>query len=189
MRYEIKCVGFGGQGIALMARILGLAASIYSDPPIKSVFTQSYGPESRGGASGANIVIESDPDMEIEYPYVISGNINYMVIMSQEGYEKYVDQIKNGGIIFLDPDLVDEDSRIDKASVVYRIPATKIAEQKTGRRIVANIVMLGFVSNYLPIIPQENIFEAMLSRVPTKFRDLNREAFELGQHFTRELVH
>lgn len=186
VRHEVKCAGFGGQGIALMGRIIGVAASIYEKPAKNSVFTQSYGPESRGGASSANIVIETEPGKAIEFPYVIEGNVDSMIIMSKESYSKYIPFLKKGGTVFIDPDMVGEtDNRLKKAGKIHIIPATALAEE-VGRRIVANIVMTGFISDKIGVISKESIKEAMLSRVPPKFRELNERAFNTGLNYKPE---
>ncbi|MFX0091605.1 MAG: 2-oxoacid:acceptor oxidoreductase family protein, partial [Candidatus Hodarchaeota archaeon] len=65
-RTEIRLSGFGGQGIALAAKILSKAIAVYGGK--NAIFTQSYGPESRGGASSANIVVDTE---EIDFPYPI----------------------------------------------------------------------------------------------------------------------
>ena len=64
-RHNIRISGFGGQGIVLSGFIVGKAASLYDKK--ESAFTQSYGPEARGGACCATVVIEDD---KIGYPLV-----------------------------------------------------------------------------------------------------------------------
>jgi 2-oxoglutarate ferredoxin oxidoreductase subunit gamma len=49
-RTDVQLGGFGGQGIMSAGRIIGQAATIYDK--IEACFTQSYGPEARGGAAG-----------------------------------------------------------------------------------------------------------------------------------------
>ena len=65
MRQEIRLSGFGGQGIVLAGYILGKALTIYDG--LEAVMTQAYGPEARGGASSANILVSDEP---IDYPIV-----------------------------------------------------------------------------------------------------------------------
>ena len=65
MRKEIRISGFGGQGVVLAGYILGKGLAIYDG--FEAVMTQSYGPEARGGASSANVVLSDEP---IDYPFV-----------------------------------------------------------------------------------------------------------------------
>jgi 2-oxoglutarate ferredoxin oxidoreductase subunit gamma len=75
MRIEIRFAGFGGQGIIKSGIITATAACIYSGK--NAVQTQSYGPESRGGACKSEVVISEE---EIDFPKVIEpeprGNVS-----------------------------------------------------------------------------------------------------------------
>ena len=73
---EITLTGFGGQGIVLAGRILGAAAALGDHK--ESTLVQSYGPEARGGACSAQVIIS---DGTIHYPYVRRPDI--LVCMSQ----------------------------------------------------------------------------------------------------------
>ena len=98
-RVEIRISGFGGQGIVLTGQIIGQAASIYDDG--FATFSQSYGPESRGGSCTAEVVISNKP---IDYPYVQSPQV--LIILSQEAYAKYVNSLPKGTLVIIDSDLV-----------------------------------------------------------------------------------
>lgn len=179
-RVEIKFAGYGGQGIALMANIFGKAVQLHTDK--KSVLTQSYGPESRGGASSADVVVD---DNEIDYPYTESGNVGYFIVMSKEAYTKYAPYLKKGGILFYDIDLVEIDEKTKKlAGKIYGIPATAIAE-RVGMKIAANIVMLGHMAGNSDIIPSEVLKNTVLSSVPSKFKLQNEKAFDEGFNYKK----
>jgi len=169
MRVEIKFGGFGGQGIILMGNIAAKAAVLYDGK--NAVFTPSYGPEARGGAASSNVVISDD---EIDYPYVTQPDV--LVVMSQEAYEKFAPLLKDDGLLIIDEDLVKLKNGEGK---VAKIPATRIAEG-LGKRIVANIVMLGFFTAVTNLISYEAIKKAVLETVPAKFKELNEKALELG---------
>jgi 2-oxoglutarate ferredoxin oxidoreductase subunit gamma len=74
---EIRLAGFGGQGVILSAIVLGKAASIFQGA--YATMTQNFGPEARGGACSAQLVLSESP---ILYPYVTHPDI--MVILSHE---------------------------------------------------------------------------------------------------------
>ena len=63
MRAEIRFAGFGGQGIISAGKITGRAAAIFDGK--NAVMMQSYGPEARGGACNADLVVS---DATIGYP-------------------------------------------------------------------------------------------------------------------------
>lgn len=178
-RYEIRLCGFGGQGIALAGKILGSAVSIYENR--QSVTTQSYGPESRGGASASNVVISDDI---VDFPYITHPDI--FICMSKEAYTTYIDSLKEGGVFFYEEDLVPVDERIKKAKNIYKIPATSIAENELGRKIVANIVMVGFFAGLNEIIDPKSLLKSTLSLVPARFKELNEKAFNIGMEYAKK---
>ncbi|HUT82243.1 MAG TPA: 2-oxoacid:acceptor oxidoreductase family protein [Candidatus Bathyarchaeia archaeon] len=178
-RHEIRLCGFGGQGIALAGKILGSAASFYEKK--NSITTQSYGPESRGGASASNVVIS---DEEVDFPYVTEPEI--FICMSKEAYTTYIDSLKLGGLFIYEEDLVPVDDRIKKAGKIYKIPATDIAEKELGRKIVANIVMLGFFSELNDLFNKNAILKSVLNMVPPRFKDLNEKAFKIGMNYAKK---
>ncbi len=169
MRVEIKFGGFGGQGIILMGNITARAAAIYDGK--NAVFTPSYGPEARGGAASSNVVISEE---EIDYPYVTQPDV--LVVMSQGAYEKFAPSLKDDGLLIIDEDLVKLHNGEGK---VAKIPATRIAEE-LGKRIVANIVMLGFFAGVTKLVSYDAIKKAVLESVPAKFKELNEDALERG---------
>ena len=171
-RHEIRFSGFGGQGIITAGYILGKAAALYDGRHVTLI--KSYGPESRGGASSAQVIIS---DEEINYPRITEPEL--LVAMSQEAYTKYVDELAAGGLLLVDEDLVDLAHPRDDIRV-RAIPVTRIAETELGRKIVANIVMLGFVAASTHIVSFEGIREAVLSSIPEGTEELNTQALERG---------
>ena len=169
---ELRFTGFGGQGIILAGYITGKAAAIYAD--LYATLTQNYGPESRGGASSAQLIISDEP---IFYPNITRPDI--LVAMSQEGYSKYKDELKPGGIMLIDEDLVKISDAKGANVKIARIPATRLAEQ-LGKKMVANIVMLGFTNGQTKILPRKAMEEAIKTSVPPVSIELNMQAFDMG---------
>lgn len=128
--------GFGGQGIVTAGYITGQAAVVYDGK--EATLTQVYGPEARGSACYSGVVVSQE---EISYPYLLNPKI--MVIMSQEAYEKFLPRLQQGGVLIVDSTIVKPDKLAEKYQL-YKVPATEMAE-KLGRRIVANVIMLGFL--------------------------------------------
>ncbi|MBU6997296.1 MAG: 2-oxoacid:ferredoxin oxidoreductase subunit gamma [Theionarchaea archaeon] len=168
MRKEIRVCGFGGQGIVLAGMILGKAASVYSD--YYSVQTQSYGPEARGGASRSEVIISDEP---IAFPGVMEADI--LVAMSQPAFDKYTDDLKKDATIIVDPSLVIDTGKFDP----IRIEFTALAED-LGRKIVANIIMLGSLTRLTSVVTEEAMQKAVFDSVPPRTIDLNKKALEVG---------
>jgi len=170
-RREIKVGGFGGQGIILSGKIIGRAVSLYDRK--SAALTQAYGPEARGGACSADLVVA---DGEIHNPFFKSADV--MMLMSQESFTKFIPNLKKGGLALIDTDLVKPGS-LAKNAKLYAIPATKLAED-LGKRIIANIVMLGFFTSMADVVSKKAMEEAIRNSVPRGTEELNLKAFRSG---------
>jgi len=178
-KQEIRLAGFGGQGIILSGHILGKAAALYEHK--NAVFTQSYGPEARGGSCSADVVIS---DETIHYPKVQQPDV--LVVMSQGAWGTYGNSIRQGGVLILDEDLVILDQE-PEGLTVFRVPATRIAEEM-GRKIVANIVMIGAVAALARIVSYESMKESVLKSIPSGTEELNISAFDKGYEYGLRLI-
>lgn len=169
---EIIVTGFGGQGIILAGRILGMAASLGDHK--ESTLVQAYGPESRGGACNAQVIISDTP---IHYPYVNQPHI--LVAMSQTGYEKFAPALESSSVLLVDQDLVNpENAACDQ----YAIPATRMAE-KLGNKMMANIIMIGFCTAVTEVVTSEAAQDTVRKSVPKGTEDRNIEAFTKGYDY------
>lgn len=178
-RIEIRLSGFGGQGIILAAYILGKAASLYDHK--HATMTQNYGPESRGGACSGQVIISDAP---VSYPHLTKPNL--VVAMSQEAYTEHCADLIDGGLLLIDENLVKTDGGVSHVRL-YRIPATRIAEEM-GRKMVANIVMLGFLAALDHAVSPDALRRAVRESVPQGTEDFNLQAFERGYVFGLDLI-
>lgn len=169
---QIKIGGFGGQGIVLAGYILGKAASIHDHK--NATLTQSYGPESRGSSCSAQLIIGPE---EIDYPKVSQPDI--LLVMSQEAYDKFTPELARGGTLLYDEDLAKPTNNFGKTTRVHSIPATRYAEE-LGKKVVANIVMLGFFTAICGNISPDAMKKSIHTSTPAGFEDLNIKAFERG---------
>lgn len=168
MRKEICIAGFGGQGVGLAGYILGKAAALYDG--LEAVTTQSYGPEARGGASNANVILA---DEAVDYPFVQRPDV--LVALSQEAYNRFRPSLAPDGLVLIDEDLVTPEPDDHPLA----IPATRLAEG-LGRRIVANMVMLGFFTARTGLVSRQGMEQAIASTVREKTIPLNHKAFATG---------
>ena len=178
-RIEVRFAGFGGQGIIKSGIITAAAASIHAGK--NAVQTQSYGPESRGGACKSEVVISEE---DIDFPKVVEPDT--LVLMSQHAYNDYIDDVKSGGTVILDPDMIPREKEVRNVKV-YRVPATKIAEE-LGRKIVANIVMLGAFVAITSVLNVDALKESVKANIPKGTEELNLSAFQKGYDFGKKLV-
>ena len=165
MKKEIRICGFGGQGIILAGVVLGEAATRAGH---RAVQTQSYGPESRGGAARAEVVISSEP---IDYPRVSRPDL--VVALSQAGYDRGGHDGPHDGIVVVDEALVE-------AEGVTSVPFTTTAEE-VGRKIVSNVVMVGYLGALIEVIPHDVLESTVLANIPAGTEDLNRKAVTAGR--------
>ena len=171
MRKEIRIAGFGGQGIVLAGGILGEAAI---NSGHKAVQTQSYGPESRGGAARSEVLIS---DEKIDYPKVIEADI--LVALSQEAFDKFRPAVKSDGRVIIDVDLVSSGE-----NHTLPVPFTKMADD-LGRKVVANSIMLGYLVAATGVVSVKSMEATIREKVPKQTIDLNLEAFRKGLELSR----
>jgi len=170
-RYELRFSGAGGQGLITAGIIMAKAASIYEGK--QAVQSQSYGPEARGGSSKSEVIISEEP---IDYPKVT--HCDALLAMTQEACNKYIHDLREGGILLVDSDLVKILPTGNFRKVSFAIINT--ARVDVGREIVANIVALGAMVALTGAVSRENAEKAVLSSVPEAFIELNRKAFNMG---------
>ena len=171
---EIRISGFGGQGVILSAIVIGKAGCIYENG--YSTMTQAFGPEARGGACSAQVILSDEP---ILYPYVTKADV--LVTMSQEAYALFTPQLKENGLLIIEQDLVRVDA-LPPGVRVFSVPATRLAEE-LGKRMVLNIVMVGFFGAVSGVLKPEALRDAIADSVPKAFVELNLKAFDKGYEY------
>jgi 2-oxoglutarate ferredoxin oxidoreductase subunit gamma len=172
---DIRIAGFGGQGVIMLASVIGRAASIVENG--YATMTQNFGPEARGGACSAQLILSPTP---ILYPYVVKPDL--MVLMSHEAFVKFANDIKPGGTLIVERDLVQVEGITVPDVKVYSIPATRIAEE-LGKKMVLNIVMTGFFGAISGLLQRDSLRKAVEDSVPAAFAELNRKAYAAGYEY------
>jgi 2-oxoglutarate ferredoxin oxidoreductase subunit gamma len=168
---EIRIAGFGGQGVVLAGVLLGTVAVYYDGK--KAVQTQSYGAEARGGAARSEVILS---DEKVVYPMVRRPDI--LVALSTPALEKFMGDLKPGGTLVVDEDLVKVDDGDDYR--VYSAPFSNTAVKELGRSVVANVVMLGFLTGITDIVSREAMEQAIRDNAPRGTEELNLRAFRMG---------
>ena len=176
---QIRVGGLGGQGVILCGMIIGKAASIYEGK--HATLIQAFGPEARGSACSAQVTIS---DEVIGYPYV--KNPDLLVLMSLDAATQFVPQLKPGGLVLYESELIPKLPLLPAGARALGIPATRFAEE-LGRRLVLNIVMVGFVAGVTGLLSSEAVEKAVLSSVPKGTEDLNLRALRKGYDHGRQI--
>jgi 2-oxoglutarate ferredoxin oxidoreductase subunit gamma len=176
---HVFITGFGGQGIVMAGDILGKAATLHDGK--NATMTQNYGPEARGGACSSQVIISPE---EILFPCVENAEI--LVCMSQEGYTKNIATLRPDGMLLWDTDLV-KIQKIEPGWTAYQIPATRFAEE-LGNKMMANIVMLGFVAAVANLVRVAALRQAVLDSVPKATVETNAQAFDRGHEYGEAIL-
>ena len=175
MRINIRFAGAGGQGVILASVLLAKGYGLGEDYNIAQ--TQSYGPEARGGACKAEVVVS---DEEIDYMKVDQADV--FIALNQVGYDKYIDEVSKEGLVMINSTLVESDNPDH-----YRIPATEIAEDM-GKPFVVNIVALGALTRLLPKVHAPAIQEEIKKNFVASIASANLDAFETGYKAMADLL-
>ncbi len=175
-RYEIRFSGSGGQGIITAAVVMADGVGAYDNKHVCQ--TQSYGPEARGGKSKAEVVISGSP---IDYPKAL--RVDLLLAMTQAACDAYFSDIKSDGLLVVDGGLVKQLPTSRSVS----IPFTRIAREKIGRELVANMVALGAVGYLCGQVSLDGLEQALLSRVPKGTEQMNSEALHAGIEEARKI--
>jgi 2-oxoglutarate ferredoxin oxidoreductase subunit gamma len=168
-RQEIRLQGLGGQGIISAGFLIGSAASLQEHR--ETVMTEDYSPYITGGWSRADLVISDEP---IDYPLVTKPNI--LIALAQDAYDSNWQMTTPEATIITEASMVKANAT--EGRKLYPIPALSIAEE-LGRRVVANIVVLGFLAEKTKVVNRDSLLKSILNRYP-KATDLNRKAFLRG---------
>ena len=173
MNTQILIAGFGGQGILFSGKFLAYEGLI-DDKEVS--WLPSYGPEMRGGTANCSIIIS---DTKIGSPIVDKPDI--LIAMNAPSFDKYINEIKPGGKVFVDSSLINSKCERDDVSAYY-IPATQLASDMELSGL-ANMIMIGQMIAHTDIIPSENIEKAMKKVVSAKKQnlfELNMKAVSVG---------
>ncbi len=167
---EVRLSGKGGQGIIFTGIVLAEAAVIEG---LNVVQSQVYGPESRGGASKAEVIISREP---IDYPKVTQPDV--VVVMSQEAADRYAGSVKPGGLLIVDTTYVHETPKVEARIISAAISG--IAREKLGREQVASAVAAGLVVGLTGMVGADALRQAVVARAPRGTGELNARAVEEG---------
>ena len=177
-RVDLRFSGSGGQGVVLSSIILAEAAGIVEGKEV--VQTQSYGVESRGGASRAEVKISREEIVSSEID-----RADVLIAFNQPSLDKFKDAVVDDGIIIFNSSVA-EKPKFRGNIKTYGIPMTEMA-RSAGTEIVTNIVAIGSLVALTQVVSEDAAREAILSRIPPGTEKVNLKAFELGLQFSADM--
>lgn len=169
-RFEVRLSGEGGQGLVLAGRVLAEAAALHAG--LNATQSQSYGPEARGGMSRSEVILS---DGDIDYPKAVK--VDLLLSLTQVAFNAYVKDLRPEGVAVLESRVVAPE---DAPYRVVHAPILRLAEERVGRVLFANMVSLGVMAAFVPMVPEEAFRAAIVARVPKGTEEKNLSAFEIG---------
>jgi len=176
-RYEVRLSGSGGHGVILACVIL--ARAIGSNPRLNVVQTQSYGPEARGGASRADLVMAEG---DIYYPKTMK--LDLLLAFTQEACDKYYRDLKPDGVMIVDSNMV---TKVPIQNS-FGFPFIRLAREKVGHPMVANVIALGAITALTGIVSREAIKKVVTELAPRGTEEKNLQALQIGFDLINETV-
>lgn len=174
-RTEIRFAGFGGQGVVMAGILLGRAAVVSGDR--YALQTQSYGAAARGGAVRSDVILD---DRQIVYPRISA--LDVLVVLSNQAAERYLGDLKTGGLLVIDEDLVSLSTNGADACDfrLSKLNPSRMAGDLFGRSIYANLIIVGYVVRRTELLRTESVEEAIRATVPPATLENNLQAFHAG---------
>jgi 2-oxoglutarate ferredoxin oxidoreductase subunit gamma len=175
---EIRFSGSGGQGLITAGIIFARAAVIEK---YRVTQTQSYGPESRGGASRADVIISN-----AEFYYPEATRFDILVTLTQEAYDRYSVNLKDNGILIADNTSVKNITLLD--SEVYELPFADIAQQRLRSLLPTNIITLGFLVRITGVVSEASLKKAIQNFIKPQYVEMDLKAMKLGFKLADEYI-
>ncbi|USN99820.1 MAG: 2-oxoacid:acceptor oxidoreductase family protein [Phycisphaeraceae bacterium] len=179
---EIKFAGAGGDGAQTIAMLTTRTAI---NEGWDSTHIPSYGPESRGGTSYADVHIAHDEVLSPSSPHP-----HLLVAFNAPSLDKFGPTVRKGGTIVYDSSVIDKTPELDKSIRLVGVPCTEIA-QELGKRMVKNVVALGAMQAATDLFPAESFLATLRQALKANCSvlDLNEEAFARGQAACEGVLH
>jgi indolepyruvate ferredoxin oxidoreductase, beta subunit len=191
-KFDLLITGVGGQGAILASDIIGKAA-VMAGMPIRAA--ETHGMAQRGGSVVNHIRIGNDYGSMIP-----KKGADLMLALEPMEAVRYLDFLKDGGIIIVNtqpifpvtvtsglakyPEVQEILDALSEKYIVKAFNADELAFEN-GNRLAMNVVMVGAVSGYLPIL-KETLVESVKALVPQKTIEVNLRAFEAGRKKVEE---
>lgn len=182
MRRQLRFTGIGGQGVLLAGEILAEAKIRAGGYGVKAA---TYTSQVRGGPTKVDILLD---EREILYPYANEGEIEFMLSTAQVSFNLFKGGIKEGGIVVIEPNLVQVSEADRERFKIFEIPIISIAKDEVGNVVTQSVVALALTVALTKCVDRDLVYETMISKVPAKVVELNKKAFELGESYAQKAL-
>jgi 2-oxoisovalerate ferredoxin oxidoreductase beta subunit len=171
---SLKLAGAGGDGAQTAAMILARAAIAAG---FDATHIPSYGPESRGGTSYADVHVAS---VEVLNPAAPEPDI--LVAFNAPSLAKFAPTVAPDGTILYDSTVITQPPPLPAGRRVFAVPFTEIA-RGLGRPVAKNMVALGALQAATGLLPPEQLILTLRQLLKDKpaVLPVNEEAFAAGQ--------
>jgi 2-oxoisovalerate ferredoxin oxidoreductase beta subunit len=170
---SLKLAGAGGDGAQTAAMLVSIAAI---NEGFDGTHIPSYGPESRGGTSYADVHVAKD---EVLNPASPSPHV--LIAFNAPSLARFGLAVKPGGFILYDSSVAKAVKVPDPTVKVIGVPFTEIAAG-LGKLVVKNVVALGALQATTKLFPKETFLSAIREALKEKPKliPLNEQAFQAG---------
>jgi 2-oxoisovalerate ferredoxin oxidoreductase beta subunit len=168
----LKLAGAGGDGAQTAAMLIAQAGI---DEGFDATHIPSYGPESRGGTSYADVHVALDEVLSPASPHP-----HVLIAFNAPSLAKFGPAVAKGGTVLYDSSVIAEPPVLPGVKM-HGVPFTQIAVE-LGRPMVKNIAALGALCAATGIFPEET-FLAVVRRAlrsKTALIAANEQAFARG---------
>jgi 2-oxoglutarate ferredoxin oxidoreductase subunit gamma len=172
----VRLSGTGGQGLVLAGKLLAEAAAIQCG--LNVVYTKSYGPEARGGASRSDVIMSMG-----EVDDLVNSPVDVLMCLGQKACDKYFADLVYQGFLLVDSTNV----TVVPTSRFVELPLTELAAKKCGGTMVTNVLALSALCALTNLVTRRALREAIKSSVRKNFLEQNLKAMELGYRLARDL--
>jgi 2-oxoisovalerate ferredoxin oxidoreductase beta subunit len=175
----IKFAGAGGDGAQTIAMLTTRTAI---NEGFDSTYIPSYGPESRGGTSYADVHVAID---EVLSP--ASPQPHVLVVFNAPSLEKFGPTVQPSGTIIYDSSVISNIPELDPSVKLYGVPFTEVATD-LGKKMVKNVVALGALQAATELFPRDSFLTVMRDALQKDcaLLALNEEAFGWGERLFKE---
>jgi len=180
-RQLLRFTGVGGQGVLLAGEIFAVAKIKSGGYGLK---TATYTSQVRGGPTVVDITLDEE---EIFYPYANDGEVDFMLSVAQVSYDAFKKGVKEGGTIVIEPNLVHATPEDRKRWHIIEIPIITIAKEEIGNVITQSVLALAIANKLTNALDKDILEEVMLSKVPEKVHDINKQAYDLGYEYASKV--
>lgn len=175
MRYEIKFVGSGGQGVITAAIVIAEAAA---NSGFNVTQMQDYGPEARGGLCSSEAIISTGA---ISFPMIERPNI--LVLLTQEACDMYSPSTGRDCTILTDLTL-----SAKGAAKIISLPIFSTTDKTPGKNSCVNMLTVGALNRLWNIVPEQALLLAVKRHLPRNFWDSSIAACIIGAELARNMT-